>query len=138
MSSQEPAVKNGLHELSAKLKDLHKELLVFQTRIVREEDARKYGPYDLLHMAIHDLRFAWIRELSGLIAQIDIYTSEHEEGEPYDLNAVVKQVAALLGGSQSDFSLGYQAALRADPHLTMTEVEVKKAAARLHTFLNPV
>jgi hypothetical protein len=138
MNSQEPAVTNELHALSAKLKDLHKELLVFQTQIVQEEDARKYGPYDLLHMAIHDVRFAWIRELSELITQIDVHTSEQEEGEPYNPNVVVKQVAALLGGSRSDFSLGYQAALRAEPHLTMTEVEVKKAAARLHAFLNPV
>jgi hypothetical protein len=138
MNSKDDAVKSELHHLSAKLKDLHKHLLGFQARIAQEEDARKYGPYDLLQMAVHDIRFAWIRELSELITQIDIYSSDDEAGEPYDLRAVMDQVVSLLADSRSDFSLGYQAALRADPHLTMTEVEVKKALARLRPFLTPV
>lgn len=137
MSSKDDAVKNELQHLSAKLKDLHKHLLGFQARIAQEEDARKYGPYDLLQMAIHDLRFAWIRELSELITQIDIDSSDDEEDEARDLGAMVDRATSLLGDSGSDFSLGYQAALRADPHLTMTEVEVKKALARLRPFLKP-
>lgn len=138
MSSKDDTVKNELQHLSAKLKDLHKHLLGFQARIAQEEDARKYGPYDLLQMAIHDLRFAWIRELSELITQIDIDSSDDEEDEPHDLRAMIDRAASLLGDSGSDFSLGYQAALRADPHLTMAEVEVKKALARLRPFLKPV
>lgn len=132
MSSQEPAATNEPHALSAKLKNLRKELLVFQTRIVQAEDARNYGPYDLLRMAIQDFRFAWMRELSELITHIDISTSEHEQGVPYGLNAVVKQVAALLGGSQSDFSFGCQAAVGADPNLTM------EVPARHPAVLKPV
>lgn len=131
-------MKHELEALSEKLKDLHRELLAFQTRIVQEDDARKYGPYDVLQMAIHDLRFAWIRELSELITQIDSDADDDEAAELYHVEAVVDQMALLLGGSGSDFSLGYQAALRADPHLTLTEVEVKQAVARLRPYLKPV
>lgn len=128
-------MKAELGDLSGKLKDLHKELLVFQARLVEQEDGRKYGPYDLLHLSIHDSRFAWIGELSGLITRIDAYAFDADVAEP-DLDSIVDEVEKLLGGTRGGFARSYQSARHAQPHLTVSEVEVKRALAQLKPFLN--
>lgn len=120
-------MKKELNCLSAKLKDLHGELLQFQTALVEQQDGQRYGPYERLQLAIHDNRFDWIRRLSELITRIDTYTIDRRGRETLDVAAVANEITGLLYGQFPDFARPYEFALNADPRLTITQVEVKNA-----------
>ena len=119
-------MKNELSALSGKLLDLHKELIGYQAKLVENEDGRQYSSFDLWNLSTQDPRFAWLRQLSGLIIQIDIAVSEKDKSKSVEPEFLFKQVAALFHSQDSDFALNYQKALQADPKLTIFDVDVRK------------
>lgn len=119
-------MKTDLNSLSAKLLELHKELLAYQAKLVEKEDGRPYSSFDLWNLSTQDVRFAWLRQLSGLIIQIDIALSEKDKSKSVEPEFLFKQVLALFHAQDSDFALHYQKALQADPKLTIYDVEVRK------------
>ena len=119
-------MKNELITLSAKLLELHKELLTYQTKLVENEDGRKYNSFDLWNLTTQDPRFAWLRQLSGIIIQIDIAVSEKDKSKSVEPEFLFKSVQALFNAQDSDFAMNYQKALLADPTLTIYDVEVRK------------
>jgi hypothetical protein len=68
-------LRQGLNELSLSLRHLHGTLLRIEQR--RHEEAHgTVTPAELLRLALSEPRFAWLRELSGLIVEIDERTSD--------------------------------------------------------------
>lgn len=119
-------MKKTLMTLSAKLLELHKELLTFQTQLVEEEDNQKYNSMDLWKLATSDPRFNWLRELSALIIQIDIAVSEKDESKAPTPESLIKKAEDLLSAQDSNFALNYQMALHTNPYLTIYDVEIRK------------
>jgi len=136
MPSPSPESIKALAQLNLKLMDLHKDLLMHQSRRAEAEDGRKFGPFDLLKLAMEDPRFAWLRRLSGLITRIDIHVSGDKETEPFDLKAVLAEAEGLLNGTFPDFAARYGASLAADPLLSARAVHVKEVLARLKPIVD--
>ena len=126
--------KKMLHQLSATLKSLHKDLLQFQARHAEEFDEQKYSAYHLLHLCLHDDRFLWLRNLSSLITQIDHRVHDEEEVEILDLQSIYDEAWGLLHNSIPDFSQHYNLALSQDPHLYMKQADVLSALQELQPF----
>ena len=120
-------MKAELKQISAKLKELHSELLEHQGALVEQEDGQRYGPYEHLQLAIHDPHFEWIRRLSEIITRIDSYVLDRRNRFPLDGRAVLDEVQGLINGSFPDFAGPYERALNRDPRLTITQVELRRA-----------
>ncbi len=112
--------------LSAKLLELHKELLTYQSKLAEKEDSRNYNPYDLWNLSTQDPRFSWLRSLSKLIIEIDIAVSEKDKNKLVEPEFLFKAVKALFNAQDSEFALKYQAALLAQPYLTSYDVEIRR------------
>lgn len=61
--------------------NLHRELLNSQVIEVERATGRAMGPNDILKSALEDPRFAWLRDLSGLAADLDAEISEAKSEE---------------------------------------------------------
>lgn len=119
-------MKNSLQALSAKLLDIHKELLTIQSHVAEAEDQRKYTPYDLWHLSTQDARFQWLRALSGLIIEIDIAVAEKDPAKQVAPELLLKKVDDLFNGPHADFAKKYQAALLSFPALQPLDAEIQK------------
>ncbi len=114
-------------ELSKQLRRLHKDLLDFQILIHQDLAEKKLGPYDLLHLSIHDPEFAWLRKLSELIVAIDIREEKTSDINLNDINQIKSEVSSLLFGSDDqnrDFKFRYQNALSKKPELSLHEAQL--------------
>jgi hypothetical protein len=68
-----------LGETRLALLELHGALLESEQRAFEREHGRLHSPHERLQAVLHHPWFAWLRELSGLIARIDeAMTEEHE------------------------------------------------------------
>lgn len=126
-------MKKTLSNVSSKLIKLHRDLLFFQASLAEKEDERQYSPYDLLTLSIHDARFAWLRQFSELITQIDMITDD-KEGKPFDLQAIINETKKLIEGEAADVSPNYKLALQANTETIVKQLDVKKALALLEPF----
>ncbi len=131
-----PALKIELNLLNTELIRLHKGLLNYQTKRSEEQDGRKYNPYELLNMTFNDPRFQWFRKLSQLIARID-EMADSKNKKPGDPVEILEEAAALLDGKYEEFVGHYSLALVADPTITISEVDVRKAMSRIRHIINP-
>lgn len=129
-------MKKELENLSSKLRDLHKDLILFQARNAEQVDERKYTPYDVLHLSIYDGRFEWLRRLSSLMTYIDEMLNEESEIRVEDVRCIHGEVSGLFQNDDSDFLGHYNLALNQDPHLFVKQGEVLKALSQLQNFFS--
>lgn len=120
-------MKQELLNLSIKLRSLHKDLLLFQTRKVEEVDERRLSAYDILHLSIHDPRYDWLRKLSTLMAQIDHLIHSEEGIEILDSACIYDEATRLFKNEYPEFSEHYSHAMSQDPHLIVKQAEVLAA-----------
>lgn len=125
-------MKKELSNLSSKLLKLHRDLLFYQAGIAERMDEKKYTPYELLTLSIHDSRFEWLRKFSELITQIDIITDD-KENKVYNLQPLIQEAKSLVNGDAADISTNYKLAILENPEIALKQMEVKKALAALDT-----
>lgn len=117
-----PTERAQLTEVRNGLLRLHKVLLDWERIRYERANGRIEDLMKLLHLTINDPAFAWLRELSALIVQID----ERMEDKKVPLtSATVKtlhgEVRALLSPSQTggDFQRNYYWALQETPDIVV-------------------
>jgi hypothetical protein len=116
-----------LRELSRRLLRLHKSLLD-QERRAWEGD---YGPVaagHLLRLLLHDARFAWLRPLSSLIAEIDEAVEAPGGLSGPDADALAERARALFRPpvGDSEFTLQYHERLQRSPEVVMEHAGVMR------------
>jgi hypothetical protein len=115
--------------LSTRLLDLHGVLLDRERRAYEEE----YGyvaSRELLHLLLHDQRFAWLRSLSSMIANIDAVVDADEPIPPESARAAFRDAYRLLkSGAGSDFRDKYHLALQDSPDVIMAHAAVSRVLA---------
>lgn len=118
--------RERLRELSARLLRLHGVLLDRE----RRDHEDRHGPIpsgELFRLVLDHERFAWLRLLSAMIAQIDATVDADEPVgiEAVD-NALRESYRLLKAGGRGDFQDRYHDALQSSPDVVMAHAEVSK------------
>lgn len=108
------------------LLDLHKALLDMERAEYERASGAPTPPAALLQMLIGDARFAWLRQLSGLVVAFDEALSIRKPAPPETLAQLVEQSRNLVKGAAggAEFLPKYQAALEASPEAARLNAEL--------------
>lgn len=117
-------------ELRRKLLHLHKTLLEME-RTDFERDFGYVTSGELLQLVINHAQFAWLRQISALVVQIDEMFDAEEPATLSDVQNVLAEARALFTSAADDvFKEKYQAALQREPEVVMAHSEVMKLLRR--------
>ena len=118
--------RDRLRDLSARLLRLHRVLLDRERRAY--EDRHGAIPSrELLHLALHDEQFAWLRSLSTMIAHIDEVVDADELILPEGVQNVFREAYRLIkSGDRGAFQDKYRVALQDSPDVVMAHAEVSR------------
>src|SRR5712664_3024135 len=113
-----------LRELRSKLLHLHKTLLDME-RADFERVSGRLTSGELLQLVINHPQFAWLRQISALVVQIDETLDAKEPATPDDVQNLLGQTRSLFTSSaDKTFREKYQAALQRSPEAVMAHSEV--------------
>jgi hypothetical protein len=123
--------RGDLAEIAAGLKDLHRALLAAQ----RAEFERTRGPVtgaaQLLHLALHDPTFAWLRVLSALTTDLDAMLDHPEPPSGEELGAVRRELEETFSPDAPDEFWSRCAPLLQAPPVAVAYARVRAALVRL-------
>lgn len=129
-SGHQPA-NTGLTRLRAvrpNLDELHKLLLTAEKEEYESVFGRISSPGAFLNLLLKDPWFAWLRSLSGLMANIDETLDAREPITEQQAESLLKETLALLTPSEQGigFPKEYFDALQRDPDVVMTHAAILK------------
>ena len=115
-----------LNELRSKLLHLHKTLLEME----RADFERAFGPLtsgELLQLVLNHAQFAWLRQISALVVQMDEMLAAEEPVTPSAVQSLLAQAGLLFTSSTDEvFKEKYHAALQREPEVVMAHSEVMR------------
>jgi hypothetical protein len=122
--------RDDLKTLSTRLVSLHAALLESE-RHAYEETYGATKPAELLRLLLNDPYFAWLRPVSGIIAQIDEALEPRATTAAFDANMLFEAAQTLLrSGGSSAFQTKYRDALQKSPEVVMAHADVVKVLTR--------
>ena len=82
---------------------------------------------ELLQLVINHAQFAWLRQISALVVQMDEMLSGEEPAPKRDVDNLLDQARSLLTSPADEaFREKYQAALQREPAAVMAHSEIVK------------
>ena len=115
-----------LSELRGQLLHLHKTLLEME-RADFERNSGRLTSGELLQLVINHPQFAWLRQISALVVQMDEMLAAEEPATLRDVQGLLAQASLLLTSSTDEgFKEKYQAALQREPAVVVAHSEVTK------------
>jgi hypothetical protein len=115
-----------LRELRSRLLHLHKILLEME-RADYERVSGRLTSGELLQLVINHVQFAWLRQLSALVVQLDELLDAEDPALPDDLQNVLGQARSLFTSPADEaFREKYQAALQRNPEAVLAHSEVAR------------
>jgi hypothetical protein len=127
-----PSERAALTETRNGLLRLHKVLLDWERIRYERSNGRITDNMKLLHLTINDPAFAWLRELSALIVQIDERTEDKKAPlTSSDVKSLRAEVRSLLSPSQTGgaFQRNYFFALQETPDIVVAHSAMLKLLA---------
>ena len=113
-----------LRELRTRMLHLHKILLEME-RADFERVSGRLNSGELLQLVINHAQFAWLRQISALVVQIDETLDADEPVTPDDVQSLLGQTRSLFTSSaDKTFREKYQAALQRSPEAVMAHSEI--------------
>ena len=114
--------------LARALRELHRTLMERARRDYERERLTVVSPGELLTLLTTSDEFAWLRELSELMAAVDL-ARDADSDAALDRDAVRPAVEALLGVPESSapFAQRYWQHVHDDPHVAMAHAAVRQA-----------
>lgn len=108
---------------------LHKKLLDFERDGYERVRGKIDNSYQFLQLVMSDPWFAWLRQLSELIVEMDELLAAKESQSESTAAALVKQAQLLLtpNESGSEFQKKYFVAMQASPDVVVAHAEFAKA-----------
>jgi hypothetical protein len=117
----------ALDAVAQALRPLHKSLL----EVTRADYEREHGPIPgpgvFFQLLVRDPFFAWLRPMSGLMAQIDEILDEEEPPAPARVAELCVRVEELVTESDHPFSARYLQILQTDPDVVMAHAALRRA-----------
>jgi hypothetical protein len=104
---------------------LHKTLLDFEREGYERERGKIGNSYAFLQLVMSDLWFAWLRQLSELIVEMDELLAAKETPGEATAVALIRQASILLTPSESgsEFQKKYFAAMQQSPGVVLAHSE---------------
>ena len=130
MSSNEitPETRDQLTRVRSVLLSLHKKLLDFERDGYERVRGKIENSYQFLQLVMSDPWFAWLRQLSELIVEIDELLAAKEVQNESTGAALLKQAQLLLTPNESggEFQKKYFVAMQASPDVVVAHAEFTK------------
>ena len=119
----------GFDELSRALRELHRALMERARRDYERERLTVVSPGELLKLLTTDDAFAWLRELSELMADVDIVRDAPADALEATSAAIRPAVEHLLGTPDSGgpFAQRYWVYVHDEPNVAIAHAGVKQA-----------
>jgi hypothetical protein len=118
--------RDDLRALGDRLLALHGALLKYE-RADYEATHGPTKPGELLRLLLNDAHFAWLRPLSGMVAQIDEALDPRQPAPDADVPRLFRAAQQLLrSGDEGVFQTRYRDVLQASPEIVMAHAEVVK------------
>ncbi|HEY2974235.1 MAG TPA: hypothetical protein VGJ48_17095 [Pyrinomonadaceae bacterium] len=107
---------------------LHKTLLDFERETYERGHAKIANSYALLDLVMKDPWFAWLRQLSELIVEMDELLAAKETPRENTGVALIRQAGILLtpAESGSEFQRKYSAAMQQSPEVVLAHSELAR------------
>ncbi len=104
---------------------LHKTLLEFERHAYERERGKIDNSYAFLQLVMSDLWFAWLRQLSELIVEVDELLAAKETPNEATAQALIRQASIMLTPSESgsEFQKKYFAAMQQSPEVVLAHSE---------------
>jgi hypothetical protein len=117
-------------DLRRHLLHLHKILLDLE-RADYERVSGRVTSGELLQLVINHAQFAWLRQISALVVEMDEMLSAEEPATESDVNNLLDQARVLFTlAADEGFREKYQAALQREPDAVMAHSEIAKLLRR--------
>jgi hypothetical protein len=119
----------GFDKLARALRELHRVLMERARKDYERERLTSVTPGELLKLLTTDEAFAWLRELSELMADIDIVREAESHVLEASSSAIRPAAEHLLSapGASTPFAQRYWTYVHDDPHVAMAHAGVKQA-----------
>lgn len=133
MTSHADSASQRLTELRNGLLELHKKLLDSERAIYERDVRRIHSSGELFALVLNDPWFAWLRRLSGLVAEIDHRLAGKEPLSGTDADRIVRLARGLLTPDESGrgFERRYFEAMQRDPDVILAHSEMLRVLARV-------
>ena len=139
MSNDSPAASPSaqpLVTLAHALRNLHRALVAHARHDYEMQRGAVLGAGELLQLLTSDPHFAWLRSLSELIIDVDVFLEADPAPTDDETSAVRAEVERLIAPAkpaapESDFASRYWESLHSDPQVAIAHGEIKQALARL-------
>ena len=107
---------------------LHKTLLDFEREGYEREHGKIGSSYEFLQLVMGDAWFAWLRQLSELIVEMDELLASKETPKESTALALIEQAKILLTPLESgaDFQKKYSQAMQQSPEVVVAYAEFAK------------
>ncbi|HEX6136573.1 MAG TPA: hypothetical protein VF059_02890 [Casimicrobiaceae bacterium] len=123
---------SGLAEVAQALRSLHRALAERARRDVEQQRHAVLGAGEWLQLLTSDPRFAWLRSLSELVVDLDVFLEADPAPADDDAAAVRGEIERLLApAAAGEFAERYWPYVHDDPHVAIAHGEVRQAIGRL-------
>lgn len=119
------ATAERLRGIRGALLNLHKTLLDRERDDYEREHGKIGNSYEYLNLVMHNPSFAWLRNLSELIVQIDETLGAREGAAENTANALIQQSRLLLTPDETgpEFQRRYYAMVQQSPEVVLAHAE---------------
>jgi hypothetical protein len=124
-------VADRLKAIRPALRELHRAIAERVRRDYEFERGAAVSPGEFLHLLTGDARFAWLRSLSELMVDLDVFLEADPSPTDGEAAAVREEIEGLIAAPRppavaSEFANRYLPLLADDPQLTMVHANVKR------------
>lgn len=121
--------KAALKTIATNLRAVHKLLLDYEKAIYEKSFGRIENPYQLLHLAMEDPQFAWLRSMSAEMVHMDEVRLNRDGVTETDLRMIGTRIRALVTTNRqpTTFQEHYALAKEADPGVVMAHGQLMKS-----------
>jgi len=123
--------RSPLADVAQALIPLHKSLIDVTRAEYERDHGRVPGPGMLFQLLVQDPFFAWLRPMSGLMAQIDEILDDEEKFASAREGELRERVEVLIVEGSHPFAARYLEILQVEPDVVLHHAALRKALALL-------
>jgi len=123
-----PETRNLLTELRNLMLEQHKLLLDRERGRYELTNGPIAGPGPFLQLVLNDPHFAWLKQISSLVVEIDEALSRRSTAGQPEAEALVAQAGELMKPREvgTDFQVRYNQAVQESPDVVIVQVRIER------------
>ena len=123
-----PELRTRIQAIRFSLLDLHKLLLDHERALYEQSHEAIGSPGEYLNLVLENQQFAWLRELSGVIVEMDELISIRTKSGEAEAEATIEKARSLLRLEEhgTEYQTRYYAAVQSSPDIVITHCKTEK------------